>query len=1762
MRKLTDQLNCYNLCDHLYSKRINISRYRQTDKYTHKYIVFETGMMTQEGSVMNKLSTNDVDMDVEAVKFASFSSADSNPPPTISFPVKPKRGRPVKNKQKSSSVDPAQSSAAPAEDTKQFLKSIVSTRGHKKGKVSGADSRDFASSTRILKKMLLEGEDDIVSDSLTTDPSLDSSQLMSEDSFLTMDEEKQKQEMLKEEEKKTEVGEEERDEVVNTTPKKRKPGRPPKKSTHQQPKDDETLTKNRVTYGIMPLGEEGDEREYVVPEVSTTPKKRKPGRPPKKATQQSKEDEDEDTPTKKRRLDCDVARLPGTKLKICSHCGTVADKVKAKKCYKCKKFFFSHWARRCKIPPCPSCHFSRKSRRFERIPSNCEKCGFKLPSDLLEESAGVHMIMEDGDGMESLESGSTSVRITPDPAELDQYEVKSVSAEWEEGKQCGRGGSEEYMEMRDEYDEEEMEDMIVEKYGKGEMKKNEGVNWGESSDVIEAQHSSTESTPTSNKERTTTLVMATTRSGRAYKHDTTPERTYGSIMAGSIATLLPQLSFHKPVRDDNPSPQEHLPQQDTCRATSDDAPPPLPSLSSKASPRGEESHRSSSVPSDLPIIMSQKEPPPVEEKDCFLGDQSVTEQALLPETTSDDNHSQQLPVEVTEDVVSTKPLSPAHTCNAAPSPLAATPLQTNDAHHVDATVLQMDDTHHVMINSNSGALVERNSTPYSAPSPKPVLDNDTQSPTLEEKSNVQLYAPEKEINKTKQNNVAGEAVGADTQPVNVDPPIVQHVGPPEEVSLPNLPKEEHKDAAGQTDGESKADAQAMGDGNVGTNESIAKLEGVVEDKCNVQSQDSPTGKRISGPYITEEGLVISSTAPNSTTSIAQIAVQTESVARVTDELTEDETTEGKKSRNITQSLPFLTSVQTESGTEVTEELIEDETSRGEKSVFRNITQSLPFLRSVLTGIDDPKGSTSTIVQCRPAMPSTSVITSTTTSGTQSLPVLYTANLGLEDAGNSTVAVTAPSSGDGSLPTAPVAATASTGSEWVSTAVSAENTTPVFISTSTAMDTTPSGNAFHDKDMATVFTNNASVAATTENPPSGVVDSKVTKKPGQSAAQKPSKGKKASGKDGKLTTPKKKKQPKTQEGAEGASKEKQTKPKKPRAKKSKTSAVSTSASEQPTSLALSMLANSIAQELQRKPSVASPVVPGQHPKHSFSQYFYSEENKLMSLGSVAGSSGTSNLGETSAEITNDGNANVVGKGKSKRAYSKQKDSLEPPIKKKKLANIAPHNPLTSAANSGSGLGPQMLKTSSSLTPPTLLPQLYQLAATLKMSSSNLLNVLQSVFPQKPGIGGGCGTPTTSSASVPNPASLPAALFPPLTMSFQSLAAALSSMPIATTPIRLSGTQVTARPLLPSTLSSSLQSTSSITAPSLSMTLPSTLPTMFPSLGTPSPITSDQLATLKGVFSNEASVGTQTMVKIDALKPLLHAPSSLSPQLLTLPNPPQLTSGPASPTPPPPPTLVPKDLKPVFQSVLSHLPSIPPPLTSHPAPVNTSSTKVPELRTSTVSAVHFPVIKPNGTTSTVSYMTLPMTSAGSAFSSLPILPMHSTVIPFPAKGLAPPIVPNSGVPLQASSLPEPTSQPLPLSIGSLLPPPPYLLPQSLPSSSIQPLPQSNTDSLSESNSATSSSPIIPSLLRPGGLATTSKPEPGGLTSMPPPPCQQQVIYTQSITSPKVCPVPQPASTPIASSVDSNLQVQFIFLFFLRVYGCMFAFTYCIVHDLNHP
>lgn len=1659
-----------------------------------------TAMSTQGSSAMNTYFPNDVDMN--PIKALPSSSTDSSPAPSTISPVKNKRGRPFK---KSTSADSAQSSAANLEETKQILKSKVSIRGRKKGKGSRGDTSDFISCTRIVKKMLMEAECENDSDSQTTDPALDTSQMTSDESLLAVEEVKQRQDMSKQKEKKKGVGEEseEEDEVrFFTTPKKRKPGRPPKKATQQNKDDWESETpakRKRLDCDITSLGEgeEGDEMGY---EAITTPKKRKPGRPPKKMTQQNKDDREVKTPKKRKILDCDIPRLPGTKLKICSHCGTVADKVKAKKCFNCKKFFFSHWAQRCKIPPCPSCHFSRKSRRYERIPSNCEKCGFKLPLDLLEESSGTHMSTEDGDGMESLESGSTSVRYTPDPFELDPFEAKSITTEYSEGKQTG------YLETEE--DKEEMSDEQKHARGTGNMKsEEESVEQAEKSarDMSGTCHVGTGNTPPKNtNQEGATVVMATTRSGRAYKHDTTPERTYGGLAMGSLATETPCFSggVVESVRPSVPQPpfcnanvrdsgglphQVSLPQQDTCSTPALGMPSP-PREASPPSTREENEGRlrlytddSLSVSLGFPIIqnvMSLKEPVGVEDIDHIAECQEATplaepechsEQCVLSQTAGGgDNPAHQLTV-----TGRTHPSSPAHV-----------PSQK------DAALLERESAQHGTPSLKDATLLEWGTTQYATSSPlHTALDETHPSSTIQERGNAPcnpLHALEREVEQAEQSSAAGMLGNTDTQiTLCVKQPDLNAVTTTEFSPVPvgtDLSEEQgHKDTYQAKVGsrvDSSTDVRAMMMSDVGTDE----------------ADDLYHGE----PAIPQH-------SPNNTEE-------------------RDPAPEGDLTM-YTQPVPYLTTVtvdqstvQTDSGAETTEE---EENVEGKKSVIRNIYQSLPFLRSVLSGIRAPASHQDDSVRAKsvPAIPSMSykhVATSiATTSGTQSLPVLYTSNLGLEDANKSraTPAVMVTSSGESNLLTAPVA-TATAGSDQVPTEVSfTAETTPVnlsSVSVPTSMDSLPAGSDTHDKDVDMVVIESGTPAATMNTPQSRA---KVAKKPNQSAVHKPSKGKEVAGKDGKSTAPKKKKQPKSQEAKEVMSKDKPTKPKKPRAKKSK--ALTTSSLPEQTSAALSMLATSIAQELQRKPSIPSPFVPGQHSKHSFSQYFYSEENKLIGTPftpptNMAGSSGASS-GENTVEMSSEGSASVGGK-ESKRVFSKQKekDSQEPPVKKKKLAHIAPNNPLTSTTNSGSALGPLTLKGASSLAPltPALIPQLCQLAATLKMSSSNLLTALQSVLPgQKSGIAGGSigGTSTTtSSLSASNPVSLPPSLFPPLTMSFQSLAAALSNMPIATTPIRLSGTQVTARPLLPSTVSSSLQTTSTASATPLSMTLPSSIPAIFPSLGVPNTASGDQLSMLKGVFSSEASVGTQTVVKLDTLKPLIPAPSSLSPQLLSLPNPPQLTS---SHLPLPPPTLVPKDLNPMFQSVLSHLPSAPPPLTSHPT--LHAPSKMPELKMCAPSAVPFPVIKSNSSASSVSYMTLPMTS-GSSFTSLPILP---------------------------------------ISLSPLLPPPPHLLTQSHPSSKLH-VASSRlyVDSGNESTSVVASSqlhqpnPIIPSLLKSGNTVVLPKPELGSvLSSVLPashashPASQQKVIYTQSITSPKVCPVPQPTTSTVSgTSVDSNLQV----------------------------
>ena len=83
----------------------------------------------------------------------------------------------------------------------------------------------------------------------------------------------------------------------------------------------------------------------------------------------------EDSPT---HMQGQTQYVRGTSLKICANCGTASEKTKAKKCQKCKKFFFNHWSNRCRIPPCPKCHYSRKAKTGEEVPVYCELCGYKL----------------------------------------------------------------------------------------------------------------------------------------------------------------------------------------------------------------------------------------------------------------------------------------------------------------------------------------------------------------------------------------------------------------------------------------------------------------------------------------------------------------------------------------------------------------------------------------------------------------------------------------------------------------------------------------------------------------------------------------------------------------------------------------------------------------------------------------------------------------------------------------------------------------------------------------------------------------------------------------------------------------------------------------------------------------------------------------------------------------------------------------------------------------------------------------------------------------------------------------------------------------------------------------------------------------------------------------------------------------------------------------------------------------------------------------
>ena len=65
-------------------------------------------------------------------------------------------------------------------------------------------------------------------------------------------------------------------------------------------------------------------------------------------------------------------------LKVCDNCSTQAVLHKAKKCHNCGKFFYDHWAKRCRIPPCPQCHFSRRSGGIKKLPTHCERCNYPL----------------------------------------------------------------------------------------------------------------------------------------------------------------------------------------------------------------------------------------------------------------------------------------------------------------------------------------------------------------------------------------------------------------------------------------------------------------------------------------------------------------------------------------------------------------------------------------------------------------------------------------------------------------------------------------------------------------------------------------------------------------------------------------------------------------------------------------------------------------------------------------------------------------------------------------------------------------------------------------------------------------------------------------------------------------------------------------------------------------------------------------------------------------------------------------------------------------------------------------------------------------------------------------------------------------------------------------------------------------------------------------------------------------------------------------
>lgn len=100
--------------------------------------------------------------------------------------------------------------------------------------------------------------------------------------------------------------------------------------------------------------------------------------------------------------------------KVCDNCGTQALINKAKKCQNCGKFFHSHWASRCRIPPCPRCHYSRKSNGSKHLPSNCERCKYPL-----EDAAATPEGTAPPDGIEDIKKEEEEEKETEREDEVD-----------------------------------------------------------------------------------------------------------------------------------------------------------------------------------------------------------------------------------------------------------------------------------------------------------------------------------------------------------------------------------------------------------------------------------------------------------------------------------------------------------------------------------------------------------------------------------------------------------------------------------------------------------------------------------------------------------------------------------------------------------------------------------------------------------------------------------------------------------------------------------------------------------------------------------------------------------------------------------------------------------------------------------------------------------------------------------------------------------------------------------------------------------------------------------------------------------------------------------------------------------------------------------------------------------------------------------------------------------------------------------------------